>query len=56
MQTQDRLVKIGKKEPILIIHLVVADSLELDIVDSLQRKEAQSNLIRRIVNGLKKVA
>ena len=51
-QSEDRVIDVSKKDSALIIDLMVKNSIEVDIYDSLMAKEDAEQMWRRIINRL----
>jgi superfamily II DNA or RNA helicase len=54
MQTEDRIVDVGKSNGVLIIDLVTADTVDDDIQASLKEKENTQIMMTRLINAAKK--
>jgi len=54
MQAEDRIVSVAKKEPVLIIDLIVEDTIEETIYDGLAKKEGKQLIMKRVVRQLTK--
>jgi len=53
LQSEDRIVRVGKEKSLLIIDLVAEDTIDEDILTSLRGKERRSQMMKRIVEGAK---
>lgn len=53
LQTEDRIVRIGKEKSLLIIDLVAEDTVDEDILKSLRAKHRRGLMMRTIVAGMK---
>jgi len=52
LQSEARMTRIKKKESVLIVDMVVEDSIEEDILNGLQMKKSQSEIIKMMVRRI----
>ena len=56
LQTEDRFVKIGKKNSLLVVDCVTDDTVDRSNQKSLRRKEKRDQMMRRMITDVKERA
>lgn len=54
-QSENRVIRIGQKEDVLITDLVCRDSIDIKILDCLRKKENLANAFKRELKGLQNI-